>query len=1239
MDNNNLFFVHTLLMFIFRTKKCVLPIAHRSLFIAHCSSLIVHCSSLIAHCSLLIVNCQNFNQMNRPFWVTITVLLAGMGWNVLPAQTTTWSNWRTKSLERTYPREQIDTLTIIPNAFHIIDELTRIKIDTSFYQLDNTDLVWLVDESLLPQAMQATYRVFPFDIAKPLARFDSVDTQKAIDESVIGFDYNPYADQQPLIDFKGLNYNGSFARGISFGNNQDLVLNSSFNLQLAGTLGDDVEVLAAITDENIPLQPEGNTQQLREFDRIFIQLKKEDSQLIAGDYELRRPKSYFINYFKKLQGATFSNKLEVGEGGTLSTDASIAISRGKFARNNILQQEGNQGPYRLQGNAGERFIIVLAGTEKVFLDGKLMKRGIEEDYIIDYNRGEVTFTNKRLITKDSRIIVEFEYSDQNFNRTLYAVNTEYAVGGLKLHFNLFNEQDGKNTTGGNQTLTDSQKQLLSQAGDGFQNTLVNSLQPINEEVDELRVTYELRDTLTNCGTMDSVLVFSADPEVQRYTARFTFVGQGNGNYVIDNAQRTNERVYKWVAPDTMNCTLRGAYEPVIQLIAPKKLQLMAFGASYAFNEDRSEITTEIALSQNDQNRFSGLDGEDDQGWAAYATFKNELPLSKEDEDWIFNSILQYEFKHKNYQQLNPYRAPEFQRDWNLTNVQGLGEVERATENLAQASLSLVKKNLGVLTYEFSSFFRDSLYTGIRHLGQFNLDRKGWEIDLTNDLLTSREINQKNRFHRPRFNVTKRFDKLGGWSIGTNGEREKSTKADNRTDTLFLSSFFFDRYQFTLDSPQDKKYRIGMSYNRRIDYQPEGKTFAKNADARELNLNGQWQPGRALRLKGNITYRDLTVSEKANISAETGETILGRMDMNTTLAKGAIRSVSTYEVGSGQEPRVEFTFVQVAQGQGTHIWLDSLFNNDGIIQPNEMEIAPFPDIADFIRINTFTNDFIRTNNVLFNQSLQLNPKAVWFSKEGVRKFLSRFSTQSTAKIIRKTIASEGVAAWNPFQLAIADTALVSVTASIRNILFFNRGNPTFDIQIGQNDNRNKIVQTAGFESRQLSERFIKSRLNFSRTISGELEMAFGNRISDSEFFDSRDYDIQFFRLSPELTYLPLKNLRFAFRYKFQNDENILPAAGEKANQHDLNLEISYNQSAKTTVRGRFSWVQIDFAGKANSPVGFAILNGLQDGRNLLWNLSLDRQIAKNIRLNLSYDGRKTGENRMVHVGRAQVAAVF
>ena len=93
------------------------------------------------------------------------------------------------------------------------------------------------------------------------------------------------------------------------------------------------------------------------------------------------------------------------------------MNKGKYATNDFYGREGAQGPYKLIGNNGESYIIILSGTERIFVNGKKLRRGIENDYIIDYNASEITFTNKFFITENTRIHVEFEY-----NNTLYMIN-------------------------------------------------------------------------------------------------------------------------------------------------------------------------------------------------------------------------------------------------------------------------------------------------------------------------------------------------------------------------------------------------------------------------------------------------------------------------------------------------------------------------------------------------------------------------------------------------------------------------------------------------------------------------------------------------------------------------------------------------------------------------------------------------------------------------------------------------
>lgn len=1195
--------------------------------------------------------------MQKPLKILLLVFLS----YGLSAQT---SSLRSVYVDLKSTTQVADSLTIVPGSIDISDSAGRMY-DSSFYHLDNNRISLVLSkflESGAEQILLVRYRVLPFNLRRPFTRIDTANLIRESGDRIIGLKYDPYAAQpQPFFPREGLDYNGTFSRGLSFGNNQSLVLNSQFNLQMAGTLGD-LDVLAAITDNNIPLQAEGNTQQLREFDKVFIQISRKNSRLVAGDYELESPRGYFMKYYKKLQGVTFNNQIVPGTGKlSITSRGSAAIARGKYGRNVLQVQEGNQGPYRLQGMEGERFIIILSGTERVYLNGQQLVRGLEHDYVIDYNAGHVTFTNRRLINKDSRIIVEFDYADQNFQRSLYALNTILKGEDFDFYLNTYSEQDSRKPV--DSDFSQEEMEVLRNAGDANQEALINSITQV-EEFSAFRILYRSVDTLVNGIFHRNVLVFADDKASAKYSAGFTNVGKSNGNYILETQTAANGRVYRWVAPDA-NGKPNGEYEPVRRLIAPKVQQLYTVGGSYNL-AGHTKLKAEVALSNTDQNRLSKLGDSDNEGIAVRAGLRQVFPLGKRPEKnendsgrtesasgfpeaaaWQIETEADYEFVQHNFRELNPYRNTEFTRDWNLS--QNPNDVSlllrKGNEHLATASASLKTPDAGLLSYRFSTLLRDTSYNGFRHFTKYTYQNKGFEVWASSDLLNSSGITNNSRYFKPRFFVSvpvfRDSSSLKHWKVGLSGEREKNERflKSNATtaDTLHNASLFFDILEGFVERQGIESFFFRANAIRRIDYFPRGTEFEKGTLANEMSLQGFWQQSRSSRLSWNFTLRELTVRDKHLSKVQPASTYAGRLDHNLTVLKGLLQSGTSYEIGSGQERKVEFTYLEVPKGEGSHQWEDR--NEDGIVQVDEIEIAAFQDLANAIRITVYTDDFIRTNNVQFNQSLRLEPRVMWFNSEGLKKFISRFSTQSTLLVSRRVVDTEGVNGWNPFQLQVADTALVASRSSLYNTLFFNRADIKYEIQAGISDNENKVVLTTGYESRRQKEYFLRFRWNILKTLSLSGSISQGLDYQGSEQFESKRYRISSIETLPQLTYQPSGYFRTNLGWRYRKGKNELESSGESVELHDIKMEAQYNQSSTMSIRAMLSLVNINFQGQVNSPVGFAFLQGLQDGRNFIWNLSLDRQVAKNIRMSISYEGRKTGASGLVHVGRAQMAAVF
>lgn len=1130
----------------------------------------------------------------------------------------------------------LDSLSVIPFTFEIKPE-----IDTNLYKVDfsRSVLYWNTAADSLPDSVTVSFRTFPLNFSAEYQHKnpDSVSTQveKITNPFVFTYDQKPEED---IFSTSSLNKNGSVSRGITVGNNQDVVVNSSLNLQLSGKLSNNIDIVAAITDNNIPIQPEGNTQQLQDFDQVYIKLFNDKTSLIAGDFQLKRPEdSYFLNFFKRAQGLSLEHNITLGKNpekpkSNLMMTGSGAISKGKFARNVIQGIEANQGPYRLRGNENELFIIVLAGTESVYIDGKLMTRGQENDYIIDYNTAEVTFTAKQLITKDRRIVVEFQYSDKNYVRSLFHVGSEWESKKWNVRFNVYSEQDSKNQPL-LQDVGDSERQLLESVGDDLNLAVIPAVDTVEFEDDQ--VLYRKIDTaiVAQTGTFiyQDVYVYSTNPNEAIYRLRFSDVGQGNGNYQLINSS-ANGRVFQWIAPDTLNGQPRGRYEPVIQLIAPKKNQLFTLGADYLINK-HSKLTVEGAISNTDLNQFSNIDSDDDAGYATKIKYDHVVPLGDLDSTKQWNLLLgaNYEYVNINFRPIERFRTVEFERDWNITNLNADVYQE---QHIAGASVGFRKNDMGTVLYSFNTFQNGNVFDAYQNAVNTQLDKKGFKLDFNGSYSQSTGDTNLFDFARYRGLISKSFKWI---TLGIRDELEDNRFRDGN-DSLFANSYFFNERTYFIQSPDTFKNRYGVSYTRRIDKKPLNNQLEKATLGESANVFGDLLKNPNSQLRSSVTYRRLFILNDSLANQQPDNTLISRIEYSLRILKGTITSSTFYEVGSGLEQKKSFSYVEVEPGLGAYTYIGD-FNSNGVKDLNEFGEAIYQDQANYIRVFSPTNDYVKTYTNQFSESINIDPSSVWKAQKGIRKFLSRFSNQTVYRIDRKTNQEDRISALNPFDIPVNDTTLITLNSSFRNTFFFNKTDPKYGIEHSWQDVRSKSLLTNGFESYSNKYHQIKSRWNVTRKFTLNANYTNGTKARASEFFSVNNFFIRYFETEPKITYQPGVTFRWSVNFKYTEKRNDIDLGGENTFIRNLGTEFKYSILAKGSVQANFNYISIDYTGAETSALGFEMLEGLRTGNNFTWVLSSQFRLSKNMQLNLAYNGRKSEENKTIHTGNVQVRAFF
>jgi hypothetical protein len=1016
--------------------------------------------------------------------------------------------------------------------------------------------------------------------------------------------------QQDFKPFKGLSSQGSISRGFSLGNNQDAVLNSALNLQLSGDIGKNTQIRASISDNTVPVQAEGYTAQLREFDRVYLELENPDFGLLrAGDYNIISQDDYFLSYDKRISGGGVETVIKSGEN-QVPLKVQGGLARGRFTRNTFQGQEGNQGPYKLRGANNEQFIIIISGSERVYIDGVLQQRGEQNQYIMDYNAGEISFTALQPITRDKRIVVEFQYTEQNFLRTVFQVQSGFQSKSYKTKIHYYNESDQEN-----QPLigeySQAELERLAAVGDNLEGALISSLIP--SEYNPASIQYRLVDSLAN----DSVLVFSRDSTSQLYSASFSFLGNNKGDYRLTENQ-ANGRVFQWVAP--LNGLPQGSYAPVKRLIAPNSLEVLSWQNEVQISPQQV-LKLDGALSRNVINSYSDRDRNNDIGLAGKLLYKYNVPLKKA--QLSFNAA--YEFNNPQFTSLERIRAVEFARDWNLPlNYSGAVQLLSLNSNYSRDSLQL--------QYNFQAL-ESPIKSGYRHLVLADLVTKRQLLKSNLSLTQSTSLVSTENFWREQIDY--RYFLNEKWWLGVQSTGELNISQALASDSVLANSYSFIEYRGFSGWGDTAKSFVEIGYLQRFDDSVRTAQLERFTQAQTWSARANWKTKFDANFQMAVYYRQLQILQGDNLG-NLQNSLTTRFNYNQRLWRKVIISNSFYESGAGNEPRRSFTYIEVPAGTGTFTHTD--YNENGIRELDEFEIAPTPDLATFIRVFSPNVDFVRTSIVKLGQNLNINTPQKWQQGKAFPKALSHFSTVLAYQLDRRNLLTGNINDLDPFASLAGDTLLVALNQSFRQTVFFNRGSARFgaDYTIRQSDNRSLV--TYGLEQRAINEQILNMRYTFAKNFIFRLRANSALKNNRSGNFTNRNFDIDQQQLLNSLTYQLATKFSLALSYQYKLEQS----DGEIENDlssHDLGLELNYTAAQKLTALAQLNYIQNNFDGLVNSPAAYEMLQALRPGENATFNLSLQRTFLNNIVLSLSYNGRYSASLPAIHTGNIQVKAFF
>ncbi len=1039
---------------------------------------------------------------------------------------------------------------------------------------------------------------------------------------------------------QSLTTSGRVTRGVLTGSNRNAQIESGLQLEVSGEVAPGIQLQAELTDEDTPLVPEGVTRQFDQFDRIRIGFESRQGSVTLGDFDTALEKTRYGILRRKLQGAAIStSELSIQQPGvrSIQVSAGAAVSRGQFQSMDIPVLDGVQGPYRLNGATGERFILVLPGTERVFLDGVLLQSGPEADYVVDYALGEITFTSRHVMGRERRIRVEFEYTTNRYTRTLSFTEAEVVLGRTTgrplatLTVGGIREADGDAFVD-ELGLSESDSALVAASVDGIVQVDGATAVPFDPEALYTQYVAESRG--------DGAVVYreatgSLSENSTVYRVPFTFVGSGLGDYRRIPSQ-AGGIAYEWVGPGG------GAYVaartlpvPTRKSLGEARLRLHAIPGV--------DVTLGAAGSVLDRNRLAAGSAAMVEGNAWDVQLESQrIPLS---ESWSSMVRASTASRSAAFETFERIRSVEFARDWGIPipaidpfgailpgtteQIHGLdARFYRADSSLISLSFQQLDLGDAVRSRRWEAVSILSVPFGIEASGSFG---RMLASGTTTGAFRSERVSGKLRLDAT--------DETKLWQPFAEAEMERwqeSGVSVTRGSDVALASRMPYRLARIGVGRTWSHHRVATSTSLRLEDDvvvDDVRLLAANRVA-VAQGNWEWEPSGRVRSAASVGWR---TSRLVSDPTDSGPAQQAEGNAEQALLigwQGRVRSTTigimewSYDVRSEQTAAMQEVFIRTGPDRGQFVWQD--VNQDGRIQLDEFFPETTPGEGEYAR-TLFPSDSLESvTTAQARWSLVHTPgpnaprwkRLAWRTSIDLRE-TSRTEDRAQVYLLRRSALR---------QVGETINGRVRLTQSIG--LTPLRRDRDIDLRLIRAESLSELAK--GAETTERTEFGLSAREELQEGLDLTLDVSTRSEQSDSERFSSRDYEISRWDLRPGGV-LRQGSWRWQLEWLWGTARE--DASGARVTTHRVPLDAFWSPEGMSW-RGGVEWSRSSITG--GSPIGlqlFELTEGRGEGTSWMWHLHLDIRLTEVMTATLRYDGRSPEGLSTIHTGRFQLSARF